>query len=142
MESKGFEFLEHTADLLFRSYGETPDECFTNAAKAMFSSMTDLSRVRAAEEKEIDITAPSLETLLHDYLSEALLYFEIEGLLFSEFSVSIKKNESYRLTGKFRGERYDPKMHTLLVHIKAVTFHELSVKEEDGRWTAVVLCDI
>lgn len=44
----GFEYLDHTADILLHSVGDTMAECFENAASGMVNYMTDLSLALAA----------------------------------------------------------------------------------------------
>lgn len=142
MPPKDFEFLEHTADLKFRSYGKTLDACFENAAKAMFSSILDLSSVIVKIERRIEINSSSLETLLHDFLSEILFLFETEDLVFREFHVSIKKNREYQISAKLKGEKFNPKRQGIMTDIKAVTYHEMRIEKKDSEWVADVLCDI
>ena len=142
MPSRDFEFLEHTADLKFRSYGKTLEVCFTNAAKALFSSILDLDSVAVESERGIELESDSLETLLHDFLSEILFLFETEDLVFKEFIVSIREGEGYTLSAKLRGERFNPRNHAVTTEVKAVTYHELRVEKKDDGWIAEVLCDI
>lgn len=144
MPSRDFEFLEHTADLRFRSYGKTLAVCFMNAAKALFSSILDFDSVVTKMEREIVIKSDSLETLLHDFLSEILFLFETEDLVFKEFIVSIEEEdeEGYTLSAELRGERFNPKKHVVTTEVKAVTYHELRVEKKDDGWIAEVLCDI
>jgi len=143
MPSKGYRFLEHTADLRFNSYGKTLGECFSNAARAMYASMIDPSSVETKEEKAVALEAGSLDMLLHDWLTEALLLFEMEGMVFAQFGVSIEEAaERWVLKATLGGERFDPKKHSILNEIKAVTYHGLSVKKEGDVWVAEVLCDI
>lgn len=142
MKGLDFEFLEHTADLKFRSYGNTLDACFENSAKAMVSSIIDITPLESHLEKEIEISSDSLETLLHDFLSEILFLFETEELLFKEFQVSIKKNRKYNLYAKLKGEKFNPKKHNITAEIKAVTYHEMVIEKHNSGWIAEVLCDI
>jgi SHS2 domain-containing protein len=137
-----FEFLEHTADLRFKAYGENLDECFQNTAKAMYTAITDPESIEEKQTREITLEAETLETLLHDFLAELLFLSETEGLLFKEFQVSVDSKEGYRLKSMVRGENYNPGKHEIKTEIKAVTYHELQVEEIENRWTAQVLCDI
>ncbi len=142
MPSKTYEYLEHTADLRFRSYGRTLGECFANAAKAMFSYILDLSTVEEKEETSIELSAPSAENLLHDFLSELLYIFETENFVYSGFHASVRhEKEGYVLTAKVSGEPVDPARHVMLADVKAVTYHDLSVKKENDYFVAEVLCD-
>ena len=134
-----FEFLEHTADLRFRAWGDSLDECFENSARAMWTAIIEQDTVATKAEKKMELEADSVEVLLHDFLSELLFLFETEGLVFKDFEVSIRDK---RLSAVAKGERFDPKRHKIETEIKAVTYHEMLIKEEMGEWSATVLCDI
>lgn len=139
---KDFVFLEHTADLRFQAYGKTVEECFMNAAKALTYSITDPKTIKEEIKEEINMEAEDLERLLHDFLSEILFRFDTEALLIKATKVEIKENRGYDLKAELAGEVYDSDTHHLKAEIKAITYHNLKVKEEDGTWTAEVLCDI
>ena len=68
-----FEYLEHTADVKFRAYGETPDEMFSNAAAALFKTMVDPATVQILETWKVELEAPLLEDLAYKWLSEIVL---------------------------------------------------------------------
>jgi SHS2 domain-containing protein len=40
------------------------------------------------------------------------------------------------------GESFDPSRHKYNLEIKAITYHQVSVKEEGGKWEARVIFDI
>jgi SHS2 domain-containing protein len=40
------------------------------------------------------------------------------------------------------GEAFDPGKHRVEVEIKAATYHELTLKQEEGRWMARVIFDV
>lgn len=145
MSIKDYEYLEHTADLFFRSYGKTLGECFGNAAKAMFSAMIERASVKPAVKKTIRLESSDLASLMHDWLSEALFLFETRELVFRDFDVKIKEKKGgagYVLSAVLSGERFDRKKHLILTDVKAVTYHDLKVGERNGLWVADVLCDI
>jgi SHS2 domain-containing protein len=143
MSSKAYEYLEHTADLFFRSYGRSLGECYANAARAMFSAMVDPDSINPAVKKTFLLEANDLPVLMHDYLSEILFLFETEGLVFRVFEVSVeKKGAVYKLSATLSGEKFNKKKHVILTDIKAVTYHGLLVEKRDDQWVAEVLCDI
>ena len=141
---KEFEFLEHTADLEFASYGETLSECFENAALAFFTATLKLDLVETKEKRKIELVSDNLEILMHDWLNELLFLFEVEFLVFREFKVDVEQinDTEYRLTAEISGEQLDLKKHKIETEIKAVTYHNLSVEKKHGLWKANVLCDI
>lgn len=139
---KNFEFLEHTADLKFIAYGKTLDLCFENSALAMFSAIVDLDSVNIERKEDIEIEAISIETLLHDWLTELLFLFATNNIIFKNFNVSIKKNKNYKLIATTSGEEFDPKRHSIKAEVKAITYHEMLVKKKGDIWTAQVVCDV
>ncbi|MEA1924899.1 MAG: archease [Candidatus Altiarchaeota archaeon] len=139
---KEFEFLEHTADLKFRSYGNSLSECFINCARAFTHSIADLDSIEKKEKREFTVGGDDLDLLLHDFLSELLFLFETEHLLFSEYNIKVGEDEGFILQASVWGEEYDPGRHLLKTEIKAITLHDLYVKKVEGKWIAQVLCDI
>jgi SHS2 domain-containing protein len=143
MSSKAYEYLEHTADLFFRSYGKTLGECYGNAGRAMFSAMIDPSSIDPIAKRDIALEANDLPCLMHDFLSEILFLFGTEGMVFRDFGVSVeKKGTVYTLSAVLSGEEFNKKKHIILTDIKAVTYHDLIVEKRSNQWVAEVLCDI
>jgi SHS2 domain-containing protein len=138
---KPFEYLEHTADVKFRAYGKTPEEMLRNAARALLSSMTDLSKVEAKEIWSAELTAPNLDQLAYDWLSEIVFLFETELALFSTFDIKLKKNNECELRAEIGGERIDLRRHAFDNEVKAVTLHEFGVKKNDI-WCLQAVLDV
>ena len=82
-----FEYLEHTADVKFRAYGETPEEMLSNAAAALFKTMVDPATVQILETWKVELEAPVLEDLAYKWLSEIVFLFETESAVFATFEV-------------------------------------------------------
>jgi SHS2 domain-containing protein len=132
-----YELLEHTADVLVKARGSSMEECFSNAAYAMFDQMVDLRTVKPVGEVKVTLIGDEKEELLYDLLSELLYIHEVEDVILSEFDV--------RFTGegvecKARGEKLDLERHEPRAEIKAVTFHMMEVDE--GEPSITVLFDI
>lgn len=139
-----YEFLYHIADAKFRAYGSTQEEAFENAALAMFNVMIDTSNMEATEERELDSTSTDIKMLLVEWLSELLYLFEVDNIIFSRFMIdSIEKSgEMFCLKGKAWGVPVDITRHTFDTQVKAVTFHELEVgQDETGRFFVQVVAD-
>src|SRR5665648_684311 len=93
--NKQYEFIEHTADAKFVAYGNDICNVFENAALAMFEVMLDTASVQPLQSCDIVLSANRLDELLHDWLSELLFLFEVDGIAFSDFNV-----QSIRMGGK------------------------------------------
>lgn len=124
-----YEFIEHTADIGIKAYGESVEESFANAALGMFNVMTDVSKVEPVGEYDVKVESDNLENLLVDWLGELLFLHETQDVLLSEFDVKI---EDSSLTAKVRGETLDRKKHELKDDVKAITYHMLEVNQEEG----------
>jgi SHS2 domain-containing protein len=138
---KRFEFLDiSTADVCFAAYGRTLEECFANAALAMFEVMVDTRQVRPRVERKVELRARDLPGLLFEWLNELLFYYGAENLAFSEFKVEIDQKE-LRLRASCRGEPIDPQRHEVRTEVKATTYHKMSIKRNE-EWKAQVIVDI
>lgn len=129
----GYEELSHTADVALRAWGNSLSELFREAAAGMAAVMgaTEGGRV----ERRVELEAPDVETLLVDWLSELLYLGEVHGETYGAFSVCV--HEGPRLEGTVHGSPGEPRG----AHIKAVTYHGLSVQYSDGEYSATVVFD-
>lgn len=132
--------MDHTGDLGVTVRGRSLPELFENAAKALFYVITDRRRVRRGVEERIGLEAPDLESLLVAWMGELLFLFDARGLLFRSFKVESLKTRS--LEAKAWGEPYDEERHIIKTGVKAVTYHQIRIREERGLWNATLILDI
>jgi SHS2 domain-containing protein len=137
VERRGYEVLEHTAETGIAAYGRDLPEIFANAARGMFALMTEPSAVRPVGEYEVRLEASDLEALMVDWLTQLLFLHETEEVYFCEFDVEVS---DHRLRAKVRGEKVDSKRHRPKLAVKAVTYHQLEVRPEEG--FAKVILDV
>jgi SHS2 domain-containing protein len=139
-----WEHFEHTADIGIRGYGKTLEEAFENVAIALFEVMVDTSKVEKKTVKEVEAEGEDLQSLLYNFLEQLLIIHDIEGLVFRDFEVKIEKtNRSYKLKAKAYGEELDLEKHEPKEEVKAITYHEMEIKQlEDGTWIVQLVPDI
>lgn len=130
-----YELLEHTADVMIRAYGSDLEECFANAAYALFDQITDASKVRPDEKIRFVISGHDNESLLYNFLSEFLFIRDAKGLVLSEFHVRIK-GTTLQCTAK--GERFDSERHPYRHDVKAITYHMLEANIEEPSVTVIL----
>ena len=135
-----YEYIEHTADLGFRAYGTTCQELFVNAAEALFEALVSVETIREKVQRTVSVTAAAPDELMVSWLSELLYLFDTEGLLLSGFEIKSMKDN--RLEATVRGEIMDPARHEIKTGIKAVTYHQLYVRQRDGNWESQVILDL
>ena len=127
-----------TSDVLFESYGKTKKEMFENSAKALFSVICNVKKVKPLEKKEVEINAPSLKELLFNWLQEMIALVDTEQMFFSKFVVEKISDKS--LKAKIYGEPISPEKGETVV--KAVTYYKFNVEETEKGYKATVSMDI
>ncbi len=137
---KRYEILDHTADIGVIVYGENLKGLFENAGEAFFHIITDLKKVKLRIEKQIVIEGESLERLLVDWLSELLYLHDVESLLFKKFNIESVGEGGLKAMAK--GEPFEEGVHAIKTEVKAVTYHQIEVRQEKGRWRAQVIFDL
>lgn len=141
-----YEFLEDapTADVGFRAWGETLDECFRSAAEATLASMlANPSALGRSERRAATVVHEDLELALVRFLEELVYYKDAEGLLLHAADVSVEQRErGWRIRAGLEGEKIDPARHDLTGDVKAVTVHRLKVERTAAGWQATVVLDV
>ena len=135
-----YKIFDHTADLGLEILGKDKKELFSNAAFAIFDLIVDLQDVNITEIHRVTIKGADREDLFVNYLRELLYMWNGEGMLLKDFSVL--EIDSRHLVGEVRGEPFDPARHTIKTEIKAVTYHQVEVKETKKGWKARVILDV
>jgi SHS2 domain-containing protein len=128
--NKDFEILDHTADVGIIAYGADLKQAFANAAKALFSLITELDDVEEVLHRDIELTATEVESLLVEWLNELVYRFDTESILFKRFDI-IQLNSTH-LKARGYGEKVDSSRHKLKIGVKAATYHMLKVDKNDG----------
>jgi SHS2 domain-containing protein len=138
-----FEYLEHTADIMFRAYGKTAEEMLCNAAAALFKSMVEPATIAAKEAWKVDLLADDLDDLAYQWLSEIVFLFETESAVFATFSVKLEQDTagSWKLQAEIGGERIDLQRHAFENEVKAITRHKFGIKK-NGMWCIQVILDV
>lgn len=167
---KAFEYFEATADVGFYAYGESLKEAYENAGLAMFNVISDTRKIGQNESRHIEVVSEDLVSLLYDYLEELLFLQDTEFLLFSRFDVEIYKlcerdvevsnvelengesvscdlkeessSCSYKLVCDAFGEEINWDIHPRGSEVKAITFHLMDVKKEDGIFILSAILDL
>ena len=136
---KDFEIVNHIADVGIIAYGSDMRQAFANAAKALFSLITELDDVDEVMYRDIELTAPDKESLLVEWLNELIYLFDAENIVFKRFDIT--KLNNTQLKARSYGEKVDRAKHKLKIGVKAATYHMLKVSPNDG-YKVQVLFDI
>ena len=137
---KKYDFFDHTADLGLRVYGSSLAELFENAGFALFDVLTGTARVKPRQTLRFRLRRDNVEELLVEWLGSLLYEFDTAGLLLSRFSV--EHIDGWSLAASAGGEPFQAGVHELKTAVKAVTYHGLSIRHDNGLWLATVVIDV
>ena len=140
MSKPSFEILEHPADIGVRVFGRTFADLFVNAGHGLVAIALEPQDAEPAERIVLTARGSDREDLLVNWLSEILFFMDAEGWIFRDFR--IQKIADKVIEGEGLGERRDPARYPHSVAVKAVTYHQLSVRKTGEGWEAVVYLDI
>ena len=127
---KDFEIVDHIADVGIIAYGADISQAFANAARALFSLITELDDVEEFLHRDIELVAPDEESLLVEWLNELIYLFDTENIVFKRFDVT--KLNNTQLKARSYGEKVDSSKHRLKTGVKAATYHMLKVNKGNG----------
>lgn len=134
---KPFELLPHTSEAKFRAYGNTVEEAFANAVRALTAISTD-EDVAQVQEKNIEIEGSDLKNLLFNLIDELIFLIDTQDFIAAHAEVRIEKNDSYVLHATLAGDDVRKYGSSL----KAPTYSDMIVKEENSMWIAQAVVDI
>ncbi len=140
IDPKGsFEFIDHTADVGILISASTPEGMFEVAALAFTELVTQVDSLNLRLERKIRLHEDDMEALLVSWLQELLYLLDTEDLVFGRFQVKL---QDFSMEATAWGEVFDPEIHPIKTEIKAVTYHQLEVEQNDQGWRARVIFDI
>jgi len=137
---KRYELIEHTADIGIKAYGRDYKELFCNAAFGLYEQIADLSNVELIDDVRTEVKADDYDELLVLWLGELLYQYNGNSLLLKEFF--IEHLDEKHIISVSKGEPITANKHTLKKEVKAVTFHNVDIREEDGYLTTEIIFDV
>jgi SHS2 domain-containing protein len=132
-------YLEHTADVKFQAFGGTLEEVFTNSAHAL-TNLLYKGKVKSRQEYHIHAEGGDLESILYNFLEDFIFLLDSKNFLLSQIKDITINADHTCLQADVTGD--DAAHYELELGIKAVTYHDMFVKEEPGRWITQVVLDI
>jgi len=132
----GGEEVEHIADRAFRVRGRNLAEFLENAAQAMVALDGEPPYSDRFIRRVIDVAGDDRETLLVNWLNEVLYLEQTYHEFYDHFL--LKDVTDNHLRAQLYGRQLDHSVTSL----KAVTFHNLKVKEGPEGLEATVVVDV
>ncbi|KYQ89092.1 hypothetical protein DLAC_10323 [Tieghemostelium lacteum] len=140
-----FEYLDHTADIMFHTWGTNINEAFEQQVLAMMNYMVELNTVELTddvESKELTVSGHDLDSLLFSFMDECLFIFNTEFLIFKEIKITNFDKENHSITASYKGIELDKSKHTTGTEIKAITYSCMKIEETKDITNIYVIVDI
>ena len=136
----GWEFFEHTADVGLRARGGNLRELFENAGNGLIDLMFGQDAVSACRSCLISADGDDAEQLLVAWLEEILFAFEADR--FAPARVEVHDVADGRALGCLWGEEFDGERHQVGKAVKAVTYHNLAIRQKGDAYEVDVILDV
>ena len=152
----GFEEISHTADWSVRVWADDLPSLFAESARAMNALAGTVTGGSPRVKRTFDSEASDPESLLVAFLSELVFYQEQENLAFDTFEIEVKKlalplsstsgtivsSAAVSQGRKLKVEMEGMKISSVDKAIKAVTYHNLQIKETDQGFETMIVFDV
>ena len=129
-----FEVEEHTADIRVRLRAASLDELFADGVRALMAVMKP-SRAGERSPVTIELDAPDVTALLVDFLNEVLLRVQTHREAFEPESIVLLENRVVARLDARQTEGFEE-------DVKAVTYHEADVIDDNGMWSTTLVLDV
>ncbi|XP_046667828.1 protein archease isoform X2 [Homalodisca vitripennis] len=135
--------LDHTADVQIHAWGETLTEAFEQCANAMFGYMTEIEYVEMVDTQDIEAEGHDMLSLLFHFLDEFLFLFSAEPFFIAR-KVKILEfdKENFKIKARGFGETFEIGKHPQGTEVKAITYSNMQVHENEGKSEVFVIIDI
>jgi len=134
----GYEILEHTADVGLRARAPDITSLFEQATRGL-CEIAGIWQDGSGTPVEIDVEARDRNGLIVDWLNDVL--YEHDAGNVAVCSVEVDEASENRARGRITvrplGEGADT-----AIQVKAVTYHQLEVRQTSTGWSATVFLDI
>ncbi len=129
------EAIAHTADVRFRISASSLDNLFSEGLRALTGFMNPYW-LRASASVEIEIEARDRTSLLIDFLNEALTKSHVRREAYDTIEFHSLEETSLRAT------LHGAAAESFEEDVKAVTYHEAELVQQDGVWSTMLVLDI
>ncbi|XP_065844089.1 protein archease-like [Oscarella lobularis] len=142
-QEQKYEYLDHTADVQLHAWGDDLKEAFEQCGVAMFGYMTELETVEESRTDSIEAEGDDMISLLYHFLDEFLFlfcaepYFIIKRIRITEFD-----KINFKIKAEGYGETFDLSKHPQGTEVKAITYSNMQIYDEEGQHEVYVIIDI
>jgi len=130
--------VSHTADVKIRAVAPTLEGVFSDAFCALMQVLYGPDR-KGGLQREIILEAEDHESLLRDFLSEALYVADAENMVFCRAEIRISGNH---LAALLDGESFDRSRHALGTEVKGISYSGLAISRDANGYMLDIVFDV
>jgi SHS2 domain-containing protein len=134
-----YKFLDHATDAIIEVTAKNLKEAFAVTADAVINLTLDQDKVEEKDQKVFSANGKDLRYLLFSWLEEIPFILITEGFAISRLEFDIIQNGEYKINAIAYGELLDVKKHNFKVEIKAPTFYDMEIRQENGVYMRFLL---
>ncbi|MBU0507925.1 archease [bacterium] len=135
---------DHSSDLMIRARGRDYLEALANASTALVMESVTAEEPSEAEERHILINGDSDDQRTIAFLNEILyLIFGCHWVPWRVRHLTLCKQKGCRsLEAVVVGEPLNPARHVFRHDVKAVTYHDFAIRQDEEKTTIQFVCDL
>lgn len=138
-----YEYLDHTADVQIHAWGDSLLEAFEQAVEAMFGYVTEIDKVEEIFQQEIEADGDDMMSLLYHLLDEFLYIFSVDSFFIAKRVKIIEFDKTnFKIKAIGFGETFDIAKHPQGTEVKAITYSNMQIYDEEERHEVFVIIDI
>ena len=134
-----YKFLDHATDAIIEVTAKDLKEAFSVTADAVINLTLDQDKVEEKDQKEFSANGKDLRYLLFSWIEEITFVLITQGFAIKRLEFDIEQKEGYKIIAKAYGESLDLHKHNFKVEIKAPTFYEMEIRQENGVYMKFLL---
>ena len=140
--SSSYKFIDHTADIAVEITADSIEELFIVSAKAFKEAVIELNPKSVLKNFYLVLDSHSLETLLVSFLNELNFRLINKRKIFININdvKIIQNDENYSLQCILQEDNIDE--DKIKAEIKSVTYHQVEIKEKNGKYSTRIVFDI
>lgn len=135
-----YELFDHTADLGIRARATTLAGLIPQSTMALYESIGEIVAQTEMESRTLEFSGENHAGLLRDYLARLLTIFELQECV--AHKLAVEDFTETHLAVSLRLAEIEPQRTVYHREVKAITYHDLDVKEIPGGFEATVILDI
>ena len=135
-----YELFDHTADMGIRVRAMRLSELLAPAGEALYAVIGELVAAGQSRSVTLNLVGEDPAELLREYLSELLTMFDRDARRFTSLDVHAFDEQHLSIT--VRTADLDRERSSFLREVKAITYHELAIRQVSGGYEATVIVDI